>query len=459
MCRSDIAAVPDELRAPFQDVRGWLVQREGGDTVADSMRRALVAFAQQNACSEKPPAALRAETLPADLRAPFAIIQEWLLSHRDGQKASTEMQEALLDFVDLTVDDGGGRPAPPTAPQIPATQETAIKRRKKPKVAAKAPTGRSEPPAATSLSRRDAVLQAILRMPGQKGCTRQIWDAMNGAERKAFTGPAAMNTYCQEQARLYGGTAWLDSSVRACPCSNMNTSASHGDIYSPRGDAPSWAGIDAEEQARLRDSFKALGVFEDGEVNLRADVWTVVVVAMQAMLARRASAGDVASDEADRRGYEKFFEARSIPGLIPGVKGAHRGEFHTLAKMPMHSHGDKMVIVRLHLRHVEDCTAATAREKHYDALGGEACARFLRTKEKQEYNKHRQMNKDNKGKPPPPPAYQYLAIYEIVSIQRVAGGARTTQPHSEPKKRRRGTGAGEQRASGAGDSEESEEEG
>jgi hypothetical protein len=97
--------------------------------------------------------------------------------------------------------------------------------------------------------------------------------------------------------------------------------------------------------------------------------------------------------------------------------------------------------------------------KHYDALGGEACARFLRTKEKQEYNKHRQMNKDNKGKAPPPPAYQYLAIYEIVSIQRVAGGVRTTQPHSEPKKRRRGTGAGEQRASGTGDSEESEDAG
>jgi hypothetical protein len=55
----------------------------------------------------------------------------------------------------------------------------------------------------------------------------------------------------------------------------------------------------------------------------------------------------------------------------------------------MHSHGDKMAIVHMHLRHVEDCTAVTAREKHYDALWGEACCRFLRTKAQQEYDKHR----------------------------------------------------------------------
>jgi hypothetical protein len=48
-------------------------------------------------------------------------------------------------------------------------------------------------------------------------------------------------------------------------------------------------------------------------------------------------------------------------------------------------------------------------------------------------------------------------IYEIVSIQPVAGGVRTTQPHSETKKRPRGTGTGKQRASGTGDSGESEE--
>jgi len=81
--------------------------------------------------------------------------------------------------------------------------------------------------------------------------------------------------------------------------------------------------------------------------------------------------------------------------------------------------GDKMALVHLHLRHVEDCTAATARGKHYDALGGEACARFLRMKERQEYDKHRKTHKDNTGKAPAPPAYQDLAIYEIVSIQRV----------------------------------------
>jgi hypothetical protein len=59
----------------------------------------------------------------------------------------------------------------------------------------------------------------------------------------------------------------------------------------------------------------------------------------------------------------------------------------------MHSHGDKMAIVHMHLRHVEDCTAATAREKHYDALGGEARVRFLRSKAQQEYDKHRRMCK------------------------------------------------------------------
>jgi len=70
------------------------------------------------------------------------------------------------------------------------------------------------------------------------------------------------------------------------------------------------------------------------------------------------------------------------------------------------SHGDKMALVHMHLRHVEDCTAATAREKHYDALRekhydarrGEACCRFLRTKAQQEYDKHRWVCKDNEGK-------------------------------------------------------------
>ena len=115
--------------------------------------------------------------------------------------------------------------------------------------------------------------------------------------------------------------------------------------------------------------------------------------------------------EIGRQGYEKFFEARTIPGLLPGCVGAHRGEFQTLAKVPMHSHGDKMAVVCLHLRHVEDCTAAEAREKHYDALGGEACIRFLHLKAQQEYDKHR---REGEGKKSGPPAYQFLAIYEIV---------------------------------------------
>ena len=80
-------------------------------------------------------------------------------------------------------------------------------------------------------------------------------------------------------------------------------------------------------------------------------------------------------------------------------------------------------------------------------------------KERQEYDEHRQPRKGNTGQAPASPAYQYLAIYEIMSIQRVAGGVRTTQPHSETKKRPRGTGTGEQRASGTGDSDESEEKG
>ena len=114
----------------------------------------------------------------------------------------------------------------------------------------------------------------------------------------------------------------------------------------------------------------------DREVNLRGDILTVVIVAMQAMLTRRSGASDGPFPEADRRGYQKLYEARSTSALIPGIEGAHRGEIYTLAKLPLHS---KMGIVRMHLRHIEDCTAATAREKHYSAL-----AWFLRLKAQQE---------------------------------------------------------------------------
>ena len=233
----------------------------------------------------------------------------------------------------------------------------------------------------------------------------------------------------------------------------------HGALYYARGDAPAWARIDEEEKTRLRDTFKDLEEFVDGEVNLRGEIMTVVIVAMRAMLTRRPSADGT---EDGRRGYEKFFEARTIPGLVPGCVGAHRGEFHTLAKLPMHSHGDKMAVVCLHLRHVEDCTAAEAREKHYDALGGEACARFLRRKEQQEYDAHR---REGEGAKSGPPAYKFLAIYEIVSIRRVAGGVRTTQPHTSPagagaapKQRHRGTAAAQGSGSSSSSGEAEEEE-
>ena len=64
------------------------------------------------------------------------------------------------------------------------------------------------------------------------------------------------------------------------------------------------------------------------------------------------------------------------------------------------------------------------------------------------------MCRDNEGKKATPPAHQFLAIYEIVSFKLVAGGIRITQPHSETSKRPRGAAAGEQGASGPGDSEE-----
>ena len=224
--------------------------------------------------------------------------------------------------------------------------------------------------------------------------------------------------------------------------------------HKPRGDP----GTPFDQQKRLRDEFKALEGFVDGEVNLQGDIWTVVIVAMQAMLTPRPGVPDGTPAPADRGGYEKFYEARSIIRLVPGAEGGHRGEIHTLAKLPMHSHGDKMAIVHMHLRHIEDLPAVTAREKYYDALGGEACCRFLRTKAQQEYDKHRRMCKDSEEETVTPAAYQFLAIYEIVSIKRVAGGIKTAQPHTETSTRDRGAPAGKRGASGRDDPEESEDE-
>ena len=446
------------LSLAFHAIRGWLVQHQGGEEVHNTTHGTLTALAATTHQADDPTAAARPTTIPDDLRTPFATIQGWLLQRRDGQQSYTDMQNALLDFIDLKADNGGTSSA---TPQSTRAQEGPARPRKKPKIAANAAAKAAHPahPTAPPLSRQDSVVRALLRTADQKGCRRQIWEAMNGAERKAFAGQTALNKYCHEQSRRYSKTAWLDSSVHDCTCSVHDyTSAGHGAVYNARGDAPSWARIDAGEQARLRDAFKALEAFVDGEVNLRGDILTVGFVAMRAMLTRRSSVPDGTSPEADRRGYEKFYEALSIPELIPGAEDGHRGEIHVLAKLPMHSHGDKMAIVHMHLRHVEDCAAVTAREKHYDALGGEAFCRFLRTKAKREYDKHRQMCKDNQGQEVTPAAYQFLAIYEIVSIKRVAGGIRTTQPHSETSTRSRGAAADKQRASGRDDSEESEDE-
>jgi hypothetical protein len=68
------------------------------------------------------------------------------------------------------------------------------------------------------------------------------------------------------------------------------------------------------------------------------------------------------------------------------------------------------------------------------------------------------MSKGTEGKKPGLPPYQFLAIYEIVSIKRVAGDVTTTRPHSETKKRPRGSGAGAESGGGSNDSEESEDE-
>ncbi len=98
----------------------------------------------------------------------------------------------------------------------------------------------------------------------------------------------------------------------------------------------------------------------------------------------------------------------------------------------MRVRGDPWAAVVLHLRHVTDCSAAQAREQYYDELGGEQCCQFLRTKERQEYDKHKNTGRsggaDGKrvGKPP----YQFPAIYEIVSIKRVYGGMNAADPHA-----------------------------
>jgi len=94
--------------------------------------------------------------------------------------------------------------------------------------------------------------------------------------------------------------------------------------------------------------------------------------------------------------------------------------------------GDLWAAVALHLKHVEDCSAAEAREWYYDELGGEPCCQFLRSKERQEYNKHKNVRRSGGtgGKWVCKAQYQFLAIYEIILIKLVYGGMNTTDPHA-----------------------------
>jgi len=131
-----------------------------------------------------------------------------------------------------------------------------------------------------------------------------------------------------------------------------------------------------------------------------------------------------------RRGYVKYFEARSVDQETAG-----RPDIYALAKLPMHSHGDSWVVVHMHLKHVEDCTNIQARERHYDALGGEPVCQWLRMKELQEYDKHRQRQRARPEAKLAPAAYQTLAIYEIISIERVFGGSNTHVDHQETRTR------------------------
>ena len=276
-----------------------------------------------------------------------------------------------------------------------------------------------------------AVLQRIC---DPSACHAQLWEEMTPGERGAFASEPVLNQYCQQQGRLFGTTAWMEASVHPCTCDRGKTAAPHGAVYNLRGPNPSWARIPPEEQASIRATFDALETATDGEVCLSGHVLTVVIVAMHAMMRLRPGASH--GDGMNRRAYVKYFEARSIPRL--GPDGPHRPDIHALARIPIHSHGDKWAIVLVHLRHVEDCEAVVAREKYYDELGGEQCARFLRFKERQQLDKNRRKrSSEEEGQGGgatrvAAASYQSLAIYEIMSIKRVFGGMNTAVPHANP---------------------------
>jgi hypothetical protein len=91
---------------------------------------------------------------------------------------------------------------------------------------------------------------------------------------------------------------------------------------------------------------------------------------MVAMLTRGPENG-AAGRVRNRRNYNKFYEARSIPDR-PRKPRAHP-DTQALGKLRVRVRGDPWAAVVLHLEHVEDCSAAEAREWSYDELGGEPC--------------------------------------------------------------------------------------
>jgi len=249
---------------------------------------------------------------------------------------------------------------------------------------------------------------------------------MSSDERSKFGCEVALNRFMQEQAKMYSGEAWLTGSILPCSCDLGRSAALHGARYSARAGNASWDKIPADQQGVLRSEFAALPVAQDGESSLHRELLTIIVVAMHAMLTPRPPPRPARS----RRGYVKYFEARSVDKETEG-----RADIYALAKLPLHSHGDPWVVVHMHLRHVEDCTNIQARERHYDALGGEPVCQWLRMKELQEYDKHRQRQRARQEAKQAPAAYQTLAIYEILSIERVFGGANTRIDHQETRSR------------------------
>jgi len=138
--------------------------------------------------------------------------------------------------------------------------------------------------------------------------------------------------------------------------------------------------VAARRYRRAYAEFGALEKIDEQRFPLHPAWFTIVIVAMVAMLTRRPGNG-AAGRVKGRRNYNKFYEARSITDRPR--KPRTRPDIHALGKLPVRVRGDPWAAVVLHLVHVEDCSAAEARERYYDELGGEPCCQFLRTKERQ----------------------------------------------------------------------------